>query len=418
MFLNEVPKSLESICSLITDGSHFSPEPQTEGFPIVNAKDIPHGRINLETCTRIKREDWALLVKQNCAPVPGDVLLSKDGTIGRVVLYETDLGVVVLSSVAIIRPKASIDPGLLAYILRSEEFSRQLRILESGSALRRIVLKDIRRLEFSFPSLKPEQKKIAEVLSTVDKAIEQTEALIAKQQRIKTGLMQDLLTKGIDEQGNIRSEATHEFKDSPLGRIPVEWMPSSLGQLAEFLSGYAFKNQELSEHGWRVVRISNLHKADFPYWHYDGKVKPSWVIRDGDIIFSWAGVASSIDCVRYSGPDSLMNQHIYNFKFSSENTKAYVYYFLQAYLPILRTEIEGGAGQLHLTKAKIQSIPIPELEDDELERTVAIFENLEESLGVYNKQLAKIKSLKTGLMQDLLTGKRRVTKLLKQQAVA
>jgi type I restriction enzyme S subunit len=68
-----------------------------------------------------------------------------------------------------------------------------------------------------------EQALIAEVLSTVDWAIEQTEALIAKQQSIKTGLMQDLLTRGIDEHGNLRSEKTHKFKDSPLGRIPVEW---------------------------------------------------------------------------------------------------------------------------------------------------------------------------------------------------
>mgnify|MGYP006280283007 CR=1 FL=1 len=60
-------------------------------------------------------------------------------------------------------------------------------------------------------------------LRNLQSAIAQTEALIAKQRRIKTGLMQDLLTKGIDEAGNIRSEETHEFKDSPLGRIPVEW---------------------------------------------------------------------------------------------------------------------------------------------------------------------------------------------------
>ena len=63
-----------------------------------------------------------------------------------------------------------------------------------------------------------EQSKIAEVLSTVDRAIKQSETLIAKQQRIKTGLMQDLLTRGIDEHGNLRSEQTHKFKDSPLGR--------------------------------------------------------------------------------------------------------------------------------------------------------------------------------------------------------
>ena len=74
-----------------------------------------------------------------------------------------------------------------------------------------------------------EQSKIAEILSTVDQAIDQTEALIAKQQRIKTGLMQDLLTRGIDENGNLRSEETHEFKDSPLGRIPVEWEVKTIG---------------------------------------------------------------------------------------------------------------------------------------------------------------------------------------------
>ena len=274
----------------------------------------------------------------------------------------------------------------------------------------------LKKIEFEYPSAKPEQTIIAEVLSTVDRVIEQTEVLLAKQQRIKTGLMQDLLNRGIDEHGNLRSEATHKFKDSPLGRIPVEWEPSNLGKLAVFLSGYAFKNHELSEHGWRVVRISNLHKPDFPYWHYDGKVKTSWIIREGDVLFSWAGVASSIDCIRYSGPDALMNQHIYNFKFASKNLKTYVYYFLQSYLPVLRTEIEGGAGQLHLTKAKIQSISIPRLEEDELERTVQILEKQQETLDEYHKQLSKFHSLKTALMQDLLTGEKRVTPLLEAGA--
>ena len=83
--------------------------------------------------------------------------------------------------------------------------------------------KHLREFPCIFPSDKKEQEKIAEVLSTIDRAIAQTEAIITKQQRIKTGLMQDLLTKGIDENGNIRSEATHEFKDFAIGRIPIEW---------------------------------------------------------------------------------------------------------------------------------------------------------------------------------------------------
>ena len=73
----------------------------------------------------------------------------------------------------------------------------------------------LKKILFEYPESEREQAKIAEVLSTVDRAIEETEAFIAKQQRIKTGLMQDLLTRGIDEHGNLRSEQTHEFNDSP-----------------------------------------------------------------------------------------------------------------------------------------------------------------------------------------------------------
>jgi type I restriction enzyme S subunit len=261
-----------------------------------------------------------------------------------------------------------------------------------------------------------EQEKIAEILATLDLAIEQTEALIAKQHRIKVGLMQDLLTKGIDEHGNIRSETTHAFKDSPLGRIPVEWSVSSLGAVAKFQSGYAFKNQELTETGLRVVRISNLHKEDFPYWHYDGSAKETWFVHEGDILFSWAGVASSIVCVRYIGASALLNQHIYNLVIPDEALRTFVYYSLQSYLPKLRTEIEGGAGQLHLTKGKIQSIVIPEPGNAELTKIIETMEKEESMLSVYKKQLSKAKSLKSGLMHDLLIGTRRVMPSLAQAA--
>lgn len=258
----------------------------------------------------------------------------------------------------------------------------------------------------------PEQLEIAEIVVTVDIAIERTEALIAKQRRIKTGLMHDLLTRGIDENGNVRSESTHEFKDSPVGRIPGGWEISSLGKLADFRSGYAFKNHELSEFGWRIVRISNLHKKDFPYWHYDGAIHQNWIVREGDLLFSWAGVASSIDCNLYVGPDALMNQHIYDFVFPSNDLKLYVHHYLQFYLPRLRTEIEGGAGQLHLTKAKIQAIPIPLPDPEEIGRTLSAITCMDNAMAAAQGELAKLGSMKAGLMQDLLTGKKRVTQLL------
>src|SRR5690606_31403784 len=126
-----------------------------------------------------------------------------------------------------------------------------------GSTRTTINTKPFGNIEFSFPP-KPEQSKIVEVLSKVDQAIEQTKSLIAKQQRIKTGLMHDLLTRGIDAQGNLRSEETHEFKDSPLGRIPVEWEPINLEKLASLQRGHDITEEQIESGIFPVISSSGV----------------------------------------------------------------------------------------------------------------------------------------------------------------
>ena len=117
----------------------------------------------------------------------------------------------------------------------------------------------LRSITIQLPERESEQTKIAEILSTVDQAIDQTEALIAKKQRIKTGLMQDLLTRGIDENGNLRSEETHEFKGSPLGRIPVEWDVRNINSMSDFVtSGARGWAQYYGDEGAVFLRIGNL----------------------------------------------------------------------------------------------------------------------------------------------------------------
>jgi len=99
-----------------------------------------------------------------------------------------------------------------------------------GSTMQHITRKELERFSAPLPESKLEQATISKILTTVDRALEETQALIAKQQRIKTGLMQDLLTRGVDEHGNLRCEQTHAFKDSPLGRIPAEWKVEQVAQ--------------------------------------------------------------------------------------------------------------------------------------------------------------------------------------------
>jgi type I restriction enzyme S subunit len=228
----EVP--LASACIKVTDGSHFSPTPRRHGRPIANVKDLRPSFVDILSCTKIAEEDFQELVRNGCDVQRHDVLLSKDGTIGRVVVYEQDEPLVALSSIAILRPGKALDPFFLGQTLQSSQVTKQIGILAGGSALHRLVLRDINRISIPLPSL-AEQRRIAAVLDTVDEAIAKTEAMIAKLKQVRAGLLHDLLTRGLDEHGQLRDPIAHpeQFRDSPLGQIPKEWEVLPLERVAE-----------------------------------------------------------------------------------------------------------------------------------------------------------------------------------------
>lgn len=410
---NDIPAgwkitSLEKNAKLITDGAHFSPLTMEEGKPIATVQNMLARSIDISSCRLISDSDFESLIKGNCGPQLGDILFSKDGTVGKTFVYNQLDEIVLLSSIAIVRLiKEQLDPEFCAQFLLSPLFYHTLENTKSGSAIRRIVLSDLKKLELPKPPL-PEQQKIATILSSVDDVIEKTRAQIDKLKDLKIGMMQELLTKGIGHT---------EFKDSPVGSIPVDWQVKTLGELADFWSGYAFKSSELSEQGMKVVRISNLHKPDFPYWRYDGKIKNTWVAEKGDVLFSWAGVANSINVHHYMGERALLNQHIYNFKFENDEIKFWVYQILKNLLPHLKANIEGGAGQLHLTKPFIQAIAIPMPQQDERAKIAGILEAIDSRINAIEAKVTEVTLLKKALMQDLLTGKVRVNLTDKESAV-
>ena len=200
---------------------------------------------------------------ENFSLIVGDVVITKDSEtpddIGiPTVIHEKIDDLVCGYHLAIIRPnKDKLNSVFLSKCLSTSQITKYFALHASGSTRFGLPIGAIELAEIPTPP-KEEQTQIAAILSTIDRAIEQTEAIIAKQQRIKTGLMQDLLTKGIDEDGNVRSEETHAFKDSPLGRIPVEWEVETLSSVVDLQVGYAFKSSWFSENGVRLLRGENV----------------------------------------------------------------------------------------------------------------------------------------------------------------
>lgn len=155
--------SLAEACDLITDGTHYTPPDIGTGVPFLTVKDVSPAGLDFDGCARISQADYDAADAGNSAPKLGDVLFSKDGTVGKVHVVQTAQPFAVLSSLAILRPSRHVDSKFLGHMLGTPEVLSQAVKRKSGSAIRRIILSDLREVELPLPPL-DEQRRIAAIL--------------------------------------------------------------------------------------------------------------------------------------------------------------------------------------------------------------------------------------------------------------
>ena len=161
---------LEEICSLITDGSHFSPEDEGVGYPMFSVKDMTPNGFNISGYKKIGEEAYKKLVANGCKPLNDDVVVAKDGSyLKTAFVIKGNPEIALLSSIAILRPKIDlVVPEYLSYFLKSDAVYRTVSLnYITGTALKRIILKGIRKIEVDLPDI-GEQEQRAQRLSKVD----------------------------------------------------------------------------------------------------------------------------------------------------------------------------------------------------------------------------------------------------------
>ena len=319
-----------------------------------------------------------------------------------------------VSGILRILDKSKLDYKFLYYLL---DFQHRNQLYDYVDKAHPSVIKK----RYFIPEIEiVEQKKIADIFSKIDKAISETEVIIAKYNRIKTGLMQDLLTKGIDEKGNIRSEETHEFKDSPLGRIPKEWSITKLGELItaidpqpdhrtppQVLDGIPYLGiSDFTSSG--DIDIINCRKVGYNVLN---KQSSSFNVDEGDIIFGKIGTIGK--------PKKLPSFEKSPFTLSANvilikpfECPAFVYWSLISdYINVQVSLAIHSTSQPAFGMEKIRALNIITPQPKEREVITEKLKAFENIFFEEEKKLSKLKSIKTGLMQDLLSGKKRVTHL-------
>lgn len=313
---------------------------------------------------------------------------------------------------------------LIYYILATPKVRRFMQCHSNGSTVLHLQTTVLPELPFILPKSLNEQDKVAEILSATDDAIEKTQLRIEKLKRIKQGLMQDLFHYGIDENGKIRSEATHRFKDSPLGRIPEKWDVFELKQWCDVTSSKRIYFDEYVEEGIPFYRSKEIiqkvngetitETINISFKKYETIKKHFGVPGENDILITSVGTLGICYLVKDGDLFYFKDGNLIWLRDLSNMIRAD---FLIHFLPyLIARQIDSltiGTSQGAFTIEKIKKMLILRpREPAEQSHIASILSSADDAIEKEECYRLKLLAIKRGLIDDLLSGKVRVNHLI------
>ncbi|BEC05484.1 restriction endonuclease subunit S [Klebsiella sp. 1SOBk12mer] len=377
---------LKDVASKIQDGNYGADYPKADefvasGIPFLTSKVIGGiGTINPDKFDYIKEEKHQSLKKAQI--VAGDILFTNRGAnVGTIAIVPDYIATANIGpQLTLVRCNDCILKEYLFQFLRGSFFQKQIQQRDSGSAMNFFGIKDTERFKVLVPSLS-EQKRIAQILSTWDKAISVTEKLLANSQQQKKALMQQLLTgkkRLLDENGV---------------RFNGKWEKKLLSDVADVYQPKTISQSMMSDSGYPVYGANGV--IGF-YQEFNHETEQIAVTCRGSTcgIVNWTQAKSWI-----TGNAMVINTDNYSYV-----SKKFLFYTLNG--SDLKYLI-SGSGQPQITgNIKTHIINLPCIEEQQKIATVLSAADAE--IYTLEKKLACLRDEKKALMQQLLTGKRRV----------
>lgn len=191
--------------------------------------------------------------------------------------------------------------------------------------------------------------------------------------------------------------------------VPDDWQTQSVGDLCEFVNGNGFKSSQWSTEGLPIIRIQNLNGSK-GFNYFKGEIREKWIVEPGDILFAWAGTKGvSFGAKRWPGPKGVLNQHIFRIKPKQKVDPDWLYSALIRVTERVENKAHGfKATLLHVQKSDIteQVLAVPPVREQQ--KIAQILSTWDEAIIYKEHLLANSKQQKKALMQQLLTGKKRL----------
>lgn len=405
-----------------------------DGPYLVTGTDFKDGKIDWSTCYHVTEARY-----REAAPIQlrdDDLLVTKDGTIGKVAHVSDCPNQAVLNSgVFLLRcSDGSFRQRWLYHLLTSSHFEKFLRQNLAGSTINHLYQYVFEKYEFPVPQSDEEQKKLCKIIDLIDTQIEATEALIAKQERLRAGLMQDLFTRGVDENGELRPPrdvAPHLFHETELGWLPKGWKVNRITRcqasasdsvIGPFGSNLVAADYRVS--GSPVIFVRDLKPNKF-IWKSDVFLDDGKAVelnahksQAGDVLATKMGFPPCVAAVHPKDfPPAIITADMIRLRVSNHSLA--IPSFVAALLngEIVQAQVRGitgGVTRPKVTLADFRSLRIPFPSIEEQARLMAMIGEAGRLIDEEAGRLDKLRLQKTGLMQDLLTGTVSVQPLLEK----
>jgi type I restriction enzyme, S subunit len=355
-----------------------------------------------------------------------DIVIARTGnTVGKSYIHQSKNGVLAYAGYLI---KFEINQNVLIpqfffHFLHSPDYFRWLNATLRTGAQPNVNAQEYCSIGIFHPTALPEQRKIARILSTVDAVIENTEAAITKYKAIKSGMMRDLFTRGIDvKTGKLRpryEDAPELYKESELGWVPREWKIFELSKCLSILKDGTHLPPKRVLEGPLLLSVQNIIGGKFILtnndtrvpWEFYNTTHKTWQIQPGDVFLTIVGATIGKACIAPNNLPPYMLQRsvaILRGQIGLLSTPFLYFYVLSSFF---QTQLMNRANQtaqpgVYLGEIAKIKIALPKADEQNIAETS--FNSISTIIESETASLEKFKSIKLSLMSDLLTGKVRV----------
>ncbi|MEQ9997148.1 restriction endonuclease subunit S [Pectobacterium versatile] len=380
-----------------------------EGFPLIRIRDILTSRT--ETCFRGAYPPGYVVKK-------GDILVGMDGDFHVVKWRGNDA----LLNQRVLKVDVQNESVItLDYLFHwLGPFIKKINEVTAATTVKHLSIKDLTKAKAKFPEVGV-QKKIAAIFTAFDTAIENTEALIAKYQQIKAGLMNDLFTRGVLPNGQLRpprSVAPELYQETAIGWFPREWKVNKLGAMAKIVSGVTLGSKESPTDTIEVpyLRVANvqdgyLNLTEIKKVCVSRKTLEYLRLLPGDVLMNeggdfdklgrgavWAGEVE--DCIHQN--------HVFRVRTDWAVLRPnYLAYFSESSFGkkyfLLSSKQSTNLASINSTQLNLYPIALPPCAEQD--KVILRISASNSRIDALKAEVEKLSNQKRGLMQDLLTGK-------------